>query len=122
MAICTDEVSDDATVEFCHRDAEDSAENEEAGVGEEQECPAGANGRDDDPQEGPELLPERVGEFRLSIALLWMEGEEAGMRRKIRLRMDGECVGAGSGLVGGTKGGTEYEDGGKKEKERLSGG
>ena len=120
MAICPDEVSDDATVEFCYRQTEDGAENEEAGMGEEQECLAGANGRDDDPQEGSELLPEREGEFR-SIALLWMEGEEAGMRSRIRLRR--ECDGAGGGfVVGGKKGGTEYKDRGEEEEERLSGG
>jgi hypothetical protein len=50
-----------------------------------------------------------------------MEGEEAGMRSKIRLRRYGECDGGGI-VVGGKKCGTEYEDGGEEEEERLSGG
>lgn len=125
IPVCADEVSDDATVEFGYGHAEDGAEDEEAGVSEEQECLARVNGGDDDPQEGPELLPERGREFRLSVLLLWVEGEEAGMRGKIRLRMDEERDRVSRGIVGrvrgGKKGGAEEEDGGKEEEEGPSG-
>ena len=51
MSVCADEVSDDATVEFCYGDTEDGAEDEEGGV-----------------KQGPEL-PEGKREFLLCIAL-----------------------------------------------------
>lgn len=90
MGICTDEVSDDATVEFGYGHAENGAKDEEGGMGEKQECLAGVNGRNDDAQERSELLPKREGEFRLGIALLWMEREGAGIRCKICLGMCGK--------------------------------
>lgn len=48
IAVCTNEISDDPTVEFGYGHAEDGAENEETGVSEEQECLARANGGNDD--------------------------------------------------------------------------
>lgn len=85
-------------------------------MGEEQEGLAGANGGDDDAQEGSEVLPEGEGELGRCILLLWVEGEEACVGGKIRLRPGGDGDGAG-GVGGGKKGGAEDDEGGDEDED-----